>query len=461
MTVQARPGSRTIQILIAFALLFITAPHARAIDDFGVTAFSLKNGLQVVVIEDHRAPIATHMVWYRVGAVDEFRGKSGLAHYLEHLMFKGSKKIPAGEFSKIIARNGGRDNAFTSFDQTAYFQRIAVDRLPLVMEMEADRMTNLTIDEDEAVKELQVVIEERRLRVENSPSALFGEQMRLAQYLSYPYRVPIIGWMQDLQQLTREDALAFYRTYYAPNNAILVVAGDVTVDQIRSMAEAHYGAIPRGEIPERILPPEPPHRTARRIEMKDRKVQKATWSRTYFAPSYGYGQSELVVPLQVFTETFGGGTTSRLYQELVVKRKVAVGVAAWYQPRRQGPTTLGISVTPRDDDVARVEAAVDEVIAQILSGGLDEAAVARSKTALAANATYARDNHESLANLFGTALIIGMDIADLETWSDQVRLVTPEQALAAAQYVLVPEKSVTGILLPDRKAAPTAPEEEK
>lgn len=441
---------------IALTLALFASAKARADDDFGASTFFLENGLQVVVIEDHRAPIATHMVWYRVGAIDEFHGKSGLAHYLEHLMFKGTEKIPAGEFSKIVARNGGRLNAFTSFDQTAYYQRVAVDRLPLIMEMEADRMTNLTIDPDDAVKELQVVIEERRQRVENSPAALFGEQMRLAQYLSYPYRIPIIGWMADLHKLTREDALAFYRTYYAPNNAILIVAGDVNVDQIRALAETYFGGIPKGVIPKRILAPEPPHRAARRVEMRDPKVQKATWSRTYLAPSYKYGQTDMAVPLEVFTEVFGGSTTSVLYQELVVRRKVATGVSAWYQPRLRGPATLGISVTPRDDDVARAEAAVDEVIAEVLSGGLDGDAVERSKTALAAATIYARDNHEFLANLFGASLVIGLDMKDLESWSGRVRSITPEQALAAAKQVLVPEKSVTGTLLPDQPSAQTA-----
>lgn len=432
----------------AVALFFLQTTPARAVDDFGARSLTLDNGLQVVVIEDHRAPIVTHMVWYRVGAVDEFHGKSGLAHYLEHLMFKGTEEIPAGEFAKIVARNGGEGNAFTSLDYTGYYQRVAADRLPLVMEMEADRMANLKIDPDEAIQELQVVIEERRSRIENSANGLFGEQMRAAQYLTYPYRIPVIGWMHDLERLTREDALEFYRHFYAPKNAILVVSGDVTVDQVRDLAERFYGPVPNGRTSERFQATEPPQRVARRVVMEHPQVRRANWSRTFTAPSYLYGRTELATPLQVFAELLGGTPTSRLYQELVVKRKVAVDVATWYQPRRRGPGEFGISVTPLDNDTARIETALEEVVAEVLKTGFTVEEVERTKKSLAAAAIYARDSNEFLANLFGKSLVIGMTIEDIETWSDQIRAVSIEHIMEAARYTLVPEKSVTGILLP-------------
>lgn len=438
-----------------FAILilsFLLTARTEAADDFGAQSFVLDNGLEVVVIEDHRAPIVTHMVWYRIGSVDEFRGKSGLAHYLEHLMFKGTDKIPAGEFSKIVARNGGEHNAFTSLDFTGYYQRVAADRLPLVMEMEADRMTGLKIDPDEAVQELQVVIEERRSRIENSPTGLFGEQMRATQYIAYPYRVPVIGWMHDLEKLTRDDALEFYKHFYAPKNAILVVSGDVTVEQVRALAEEYYGPVPNGPTIERFQAAEPPQLVARRVVMEHPQVRKANWSRTYLAPSYLYGRTELAAPLQVFAEILGGTATSRLYQELVVKQKVAVDVASWYQPRRRGPGEFGISITPQDDDTKRLEGALEKVVAEILETGFTAEEIERAKNSLASAAIYARDSNEFLANLFGRSLVIGMTIEDIETWSDQIRAVTAEQVLEAANAALVPEKSVTGILLPSPPA---------
>lgn len=437
-----------VSAVIAIVLSFLMTTGARAVDDFSAQSFVLDNGLQVVVIEDHRAPIVTHMVWYRVGSVDEFRGKSGLAHYLEHLMFKGTAKVPAGEFAKIVARNGGEGNAFTSLDYTGYYQRVAADRLHLVMEMEADRMNNLEIDPDEAVQELQVVIEERRSRIENSANGLFGEQMRAAQYLAYPYRIPVIGWMHDLENLTRDDALEFYRHFYAPKNAVLVVSGDVSVDGVRALAEKYYGPVPNGRTSERFQATEPPQRGARRVVMEHPQVKRANWSRTYTAPSYLYGRTELAFPLQVFAEILGGTATSRLYQELVVKQKVAVDVASWYQPRRRGPGEFGISITPQDNDTERLEAALEEAVAAILETGFTAEEVERAKNSLAAAAIYARDSNEFLANLFGSSLVIGMTIEDIETWSDQIRAVTVDQVLQAAKAALVPEKSVTGILLP-------------
>jgi len=448
-----RPGPRAkLPLLTVFLSFFLTAT-AQAVDDFGAHSFVLDNGLKVVVIEDHRAPIVTHMVWYRIGSVDEFRGKSGLAHYLEHLMFKGTEKIPAGEFSKIVARNGGEGNAFTSLDYTGYYQRVAADRLPLVMRMEADRMTNLKIDPDEAVQELQVVIEERRSRIENSPTSLFGEQMRAAQYIVYPYRVPVIGWMHDLEKLTRDDALGFYRHFYAPRNAILVVSGDVTMEQVRILAEKFYGPVPNGPTMERFQATEPPQIIARRIIMEHSQVRKANWSRTYIAPSYLYGRTELAAPLQVFAEILGGTPTSRLYQELVVRQKVAIDVASWYQARRRGPGEFSISITPKDNDTERLELALEKAVADILETGFTLEEIERTKNAMASAAIYARDSNEFLANLFGRSLVIGMTIDDIENWSDQIRAVTVEQVLEAANTVLVPEKSVTGILLPASRPA--------
>ncbi|MEO1422615.1 MAG: pitrilysin family protein, partial [Pseudomonadota bacterium] len=246
------------------AALFAASQAAHAAEN--VSSFTLENGLQVVVIEDDRAPVVTNMVWYKVGSADDPRGKSGIAHYLEHLMFKGTDELAPGEFSEIVAANGGQGNAFTSYDFTGYFQRIASDRLETVIRMEADRMRDLVISQDDWLAERAVVLEERASRVENSPSALLGEQRTAALYLHHPYAVPIIGWRHELEALTREDALEFYERFYAPNNAILVVAGDTTREEVRRLAETHFGPLdPSVDLPDRERVSEPPHLSPRRV----------------------------------------------------------------------------------------------------------------------------------------------------------------------------------------------------
>jgi zinc protease len=395
------------------------------------------------------------MVWYKVGATDEYAGKSGLAHFLEHLMFKGTDKVPAGELSKIVARNGGEDNAFTSSDYTAYYQQMAADKLPLAMELEADRMVNLNIAADEVDEERQVVIEERRTRTENSPPALFGEQMDAAQFLAHPYRVPVIGWMHDIKSLNRDDAMGFYKQHYAPNNAVVVVVGDVEAAEVEALAEKTYGAVPRKQVPDRMQGHEPPQLAAREVVMKDPRVSEATWLRTWMAPSNQYGETALAVPLSVLSEILGGGTTSRLYQELVVKRKLAVTAGSRYGDDGLGPSTFVVSVTPQDNETGPIPAAVEEVIGGIVENGVTDEELARAKRSLKAAAVYARDSGAGLANIFGSALVRGRTVQDVLDWPDEVEAVTKEDILQAARQVLVPEHSVTGMLLP-AEGAPAA-----
>ena len=245
-----------------------------------ITHFTLANGLEVVVIPDHRAPVVTHMVWYRVGSADETPGKSGLAHFLEHLMFKGTAKNPQGRFSQVVATIGGQENAFTAADYTGYFQRVPREELKQMMELEADRMTGLALTDDVVRPELKVVLEEQNMRVANNPAARLGEQMDAALYLNHPYGRPVIGWRQEIEALDREDALAFYRRFYTPNNAILVVAGDVTADEIRSMANDTYAKVPRvADIKPRIRPQEPVHEAARTVTLADPRVTQPSVSR--------------------------------------------------------------------------------------------------------------------------------------------------------------------------------------
>ena len=432
----------------AVVLLSPAAPAAAAV--FNPQTFTLENGMQVVVVPNHRVPVVVHTVWYRVGSADDPVGNSGLAHFLEHLMFKGTKTAAAGEFSRIIARNGGNENAFTSQDYTGYYQKVARDRLELVMKLEADRMVNLDLDDAVVLPERDVILEERRSRTDNEPGALLGEQIRAAQYLAHPYGVPIIGWEHEIRALTTEQALAFYRRHYAPNNAILVVSGDITAAELRPLAETYYGAIPPREIAPRARPQEPPQRAARRLEMRDGRVRQAEWNRSYLAPSQSAGASEHAYALQVLAEILGGSTTSRLYRALVVERKVAASAGAWYDDVSLDLTRFGVYATPSPGiDVAALEAAVDGEIDRLLSDGVSAEEVERIKRRMIAGTTYARDSLYVAARTFGSALTAGLTVEDVEAWPDRIAAVTAEQVNAAARAVLRPETSVTGVLLPE------------
>jgi zinc protease len=423
---------------------------------FSPRTFTLANGLQVVVVENHRLPVVRHMVFYRVGAADDPPGKSGLAHYLEHLMFKGTRTIAPSEFSKIVARNGGRENAFTSADTTAYYQTVAKDRLELMMRIESDRMANLVILPKEAVPELQVVIEERRSRVDNRPAAQLDEHVAAALYMNHPYKTPIIGWQHEVETLTVDDAVAFYKHHYAPNNAILIVAGDVTVDEIRPLAEKYYGKIPANPaIKPRDRLQEPPQRAARRVSMRSDRVREPRFSRDYLAPSHTTGETRHGYALEVLSTIIGGGTTSRLYRHLVIEKALAHGAGAYYDGDLFGPATFGFSVRPRTGvGPEAIEAALDDEIRTLLADGVSAEELASAKKRLLASAVFARDSLRRGAISIGVALTTGRTIADVEEWPDRIEAVTREQVLAAARYVLKPERSVTALLLPEKAAAP-------
>ena len=280
-------------------------------------------------------------------AADEPPGKSGIAHFLEHLMFKGTKTLASGEFSRIVARNGGRENAFTTADYTAYYQTVAVDRLELMMKMEADRMTGLVFSKKEVEPERLVILEERRQRIDNNPAAILHEYINAALFLNYPYREPVIGWENEIRALTLDDLRSFYRRWYAPNNAILVVAGDITAKELRPLAEKYYGPIPAVATPPRARPQEPPQRVARKLVLRDQRVREPSWSRSYLAPSYNSGAREHALPLEVLAEILDGGATSRLNRVLVVEKKLAVSAGVSYDPGLLGPSRLAFYASPR------------------------------------------------------------------------------------------------------------------
>ncbi|MEM7224413.1 MAG: pitrilysin family protein [Pseudomonadota bacterium] len=436
-----------IWAVIAAFLVTSVAPVAARV--FDPETFTLDNGMQVVVIPNHRAPIVSHMVWYKVGAADEEPGETGLAHFLEHLMFKGTDTLGPGEFSEIIAANGGTENAFTSMDYTGYFQTVAKDRLEIVMEHEADRMTNLRLTDELVDPERQVVLEERRSRVDNDPGTQLSEAIRAAQFLNHPYRRPVIGWKHEIEALTKENALAFYKRWYAPNNAILIIAGDVTADEVRPLAEKYYGVIPPGDIPERVRVQEPPQRAARTVTIESPRVRQPSLSVSYLAPSYNGEPGERAYALQVLTEILGGGTTSRLYRALVVEQKLAAGAGSYYSPGGLDHSTFGLYASPRPDvPLDQVEAALEAQIERLLADGVTAEEVASAKKRLVASAVYARDNLSTGANVIGRALTGGQTVADVEAWPERIDAVTEEQVEQAARAVLRDESSVTGYLLP-------------
>jgi zinc protease len=437
--------------LAALALAVLLCPPRLAqAQVFEPESFTLDNGLQVVVVTNTRAPIVTHMLWYKVGAADEPLGKSGIAHFLEHLMFKGTDTLAPGEFSDIIARNGGRENAFTSMDYTAYFQTVAEDRLELMMKHEADRMHNLTLTDEVVLPERDVILEERRSRTDNNPSSQLWEMVRASLYLHHPYGTPVIGWENEIAELDTQDALEFYNHWYAPNNAVLVVSGDVTVDEVRPLAEKHYGAVPRKDVPERVRVAEPTHWAARRVEMASPRAGQPSVSISYLAPGYRTakleGMPERPYALQVLSEILGGNT-GRLYRALVIEQGLAAGAGTSYDGTAYDTTSYAFWASPRPDvEIEAVERALRDEIAAFLEEGVTAEEVEEAKARLTAEAIYARDSVGAAPRIIGAALATGSTVEDLEDWPNRIDAVTPEQVMEAARAVIDADRSVTGVL---------------
>ena len=418
---------------------------------FGAESFTLANGLEVVVLPKHQAPAITQMVWYKTGAADDPRGKSGIAHFLEHLMFKGTKANPPGALTAMIAQTGGRENAFTTEDVTVFHETVPKDRLEMVMRLEADRMTGLQISDAVLRPEREVILEERRTRIDNDPAALFREQLTANLFLNDSYRIPTIGWEHEMRTLGTEDALAAYRKWYAPNNAILIVAGDVETAEVRALAERIYGPLEARPTPARLRLEEPPHRAAVRLEMKNPRVAQPSWRRIYIAPSYRAGASEHAYALQVLAEILGGGAESRLYKSLVLKQEIALSASADYGPSAIGLSTFGLFATPKPGiAIADLEAAVDQELHRLAEQGVEADEVKRAERRMQAAAIYASDSAGGPANIIGTALAIGQSLEDVAAWPDRIGAITPAEVEAAAKAVLVERNSATGILLPER-----------
>jgi zinc protease len=445
--------SKPTAILAAALLVAALAASlpAAASDGPKISQFTLPNGLQIVVIPDHRAPIVTHMIWYKVGAADETPGKSGLAHFLEHLMFKGTAKHPPGTFSGVVAELGGQENAFTSQDYTAFFQRVPSEQLKTVMEFEADRMTGLQLTDKNVLPERDVILEEQNQRVANNPRARLSEQIEAALFLNHPYGKPIIGWRHEMEQLTRDDAIGFYRRFYAPNDAVLVVAGDVDPDQTLKMAQETYGKIARNSsILPRSRPQEPPPVAVRSLTLADPRVEQPSLLREYLVPSFATGKRGESDALDVLAHILGTGSNSRLYRALVVDKKVAVSAGAWYDSSALDMSKFGVFGAPEPGTtLPQLEAATDAVIADLIAKGVTAEELERAKTRLIADAIYAQDNLATMARWYGSSLTTGATVDDVRHWPDRIRAVTAAAVQDAARQWLEKQRSVTGYLIKD------------
>jgi zinc protease len=414
-----------------------------------VSSFKLDNGMEIVVIEDHRAPVVVHMVWYKIGSADEAAGVSGVAHFFEHLMFKGTDDMAAGEFSATVEAQGGNDNAFTNTDFTAYYQRVAADRLDLMMKMEADRMRDLLLTEEDVTTERQVILEERAQRTDSDPGALLGEQMRAAQFMNHPYGRPIIGWRHEVAALSRQNALDFYQANYAPNNAILVVAGDVDPQAVFELAKTHYGPVaPSDRITPRSRPSEPPQLAERRITFADERVSDPYVIRSYLAPERNAGDQKQAAALTILAELLGGsGTTSVMTRALQFDTQTAVYSSAFYDGTSVDADTFGLVLVPVPGvTLADAEAAMDGVLAKFLKDGVAPEDFARIKTQIRAAEIYARDDAMGRAQEYGQALAVGLTIADVQAWPEVLQAVTEADVMAAATAIFNRDNAVTGWL---------------
>ncbi len=428
---------------------------ARAEKVFNAETFSLDNGLQIVVIPNHRAPVVTHMVWYKVGAADEVPKKSGAAHFLEHLMFKGSKGYGPGEFSKKIRSLGGEDNAFTGHDYTAYYQSVPVEYLELVMNMEAGRMRDLHPPPEEVVSENKVILEERRQRTDNNPSARLAEQMNALLYINHPYSKPVIGWAHEMAGLTWDDMKSFYDRWYAPNNAILVVSGDVTGAQVHDLAQKIYGYLAKSDnIPARERALSPPLKGKPEVTLKDPMIHEPTVQTAYRVSSAHQNKKESLA-LEVLDEIMGGGSSSRLYKSLVVNQKIATSAGFSYSGQDWDDSETWVYATPAPgQDLHKIKDALDAELRLIVKNGVTPQELKDALTRLQTDAIYARDSLSGPAMAFGYVLTTGGTIDDVEYWPHNISQVTAEDVWNVAKKYLDPDAAydhapVTGYMLPE------------
>mgnify|MGYP003624704531 FL=1 len=413
---------------------------------FNAQSFTLDNGLEVVLIENHRAPIVSHMMWYKVGAADEDWGNSGLAHFFEHLMFKGTQILEPGEYSRVVRALGGNDNAFTAQDFTAYFVNIATENLPEIMRMEADRMVNLNIPEEHFLSERNVILEERASRTDTNPSARLMETMRATLFPNHAYGVPVIGWREEIATLKYQEAMDFYAKWYAPNNAVLVVSGAISRDELEALAQEFYGSIPAKKAasgPEYSAPGE------KNISYKDAQVRQPNFIRLCRTPSYTTDKAQALA-LDIATNILDGGSATRLYQSLVNKGQLANNISLNYSGFSKQEATLSISASPREGTTLEaLEAAIDKEINIYTEQPPSDTEIQEAKDRLINSAIFARDSLQGPAYIFGQAITTDLSINDVEYWAEDIAAV-PNDAIRAAGHSLSDSaRCVNGYLLPE------------
>lgn len=447
--------SNLLQISLVF-ILFAQMSWAAGAQPADTHEYQLNNGLKLIVREDHRAPTVAHMVWYRAGSMDEVNGKTGVAHVLEHMMFKGTHKVKSGEFSRLVAAVGGRENAFTSRDYTAYFQQVEKSKLENVIKLEADRMSNLNFDDAEFFKEIQVVMEERRLRTEDNPSSLLNESLMATAYMSSPYRHPVIGWMNDLQNMKPVDARDWYRSWYAPNNATVVVAGDVDAKQVLTMVEKYYGAAAVHELPVRKPQIEPPQRGIKQVQVKA-PADNAQLAMAWKVPRLEPGKLDDVEPyaLELLTAVLDGYDNARLNRTLVKQEKVVNDVGVGYDMASRGPELFLIGATmAKGKTVDQAQASIRKALDEVKQKGILESELKRIKVRILSDQIYKRDSIFGQAMEIGSTEMAGFSWKDINYMLEKMQTITPEQVQEVAKKYLVDEGLTIAVLDPQtRKSA--------
>ena len=419
--------------------------------------FKLDNGMRIIVQEDHRSPVVVSQVWYRAGSIDEVNGKTGVAHVLEHMMFKGTKTIPPGQFSRIVAAAGGRENAFTGADYTAYYQQLEKSQLPLSIRLEADRMTNLQLTQEEFAKEINVVMEERRWRTDDNPQAVVNEQFQALAYTAHPYGRPIVGWMNDLQNMTVDDAREWYQTWYVPNNAILVVVGDVEAEEVLKLARKHFGPIKPRALPSRKPQAEPEQKGLRRAIIKE-KAELPYLLMGYHVPVLENVDNDWEpYALEILAGVLDGNASARLNQNLVRNQKIAINVGAGYDLIQRGKAGLfEIDGSPSEGrTAAELEEAILQEIEKIKESGVTDDELKRVKAQVIAGDIYQRDSMFYQAMQIGRLETTGYSWRFLDKYPDKLAAVTPEQVQQVAKKYLNRDNMTIAILDPQ----PLAPGE--
>jgi zinc protease len=434
-------------------LLSIQLSWATGKDQADTHEFQLSNGLKLIVREDHRAPTVAHMVWYRAGSMDEVNGKTGVAHVLEHMMFKGTDKVKAGEFSRLVAAVGGRENAFTSRDYTAYFQQVEKSKLDEVIKLEADRMSNLNFDDAEFLKEIQVVMEERRLRTEDNPSSLLNESLMATAYMSSPYRHPVVGWMNDLQNMTAADAREWYRSWYKPNNATVVITGDVDAKQVLATVEKYYGSVSAQELPVRKPQIEPSQKGVKQVQVKA-PADSAQLAMAWKAPRLEPGKLDDPEPyaLELLTAVLDGYDNARLNRTLVKQEKVVNDVGVGYDMVSRGPELFQINATmAKEKSVAQAQASIRKAIEDIKQKGVLDSELKRIKVRILSEQIYKRDSIFGQAMEIGSTEMAGFSWKDIDYMLEKMQTITPEQVQAVAKKYLVDEGLTIAVLDPQAR----------